>query len=54
MWRVVVVLVLVVVALGGCSLLPVGDPRGEWGYWENARSVGSVALPIKSKPWGHL
>lgn len=47
-------LLLAAAASTSCALLPAGDPRGEWGYFENARSVGSPDHPIKSKPWGTL
>lgn len=44
-------LFLAALAVQGCSVIE-SDPRGEWGRFENARSVGSSELPIKSLPWG--
>lgn len=33
-----VVLLIVCAVLGGCAVD--SDPRGQWGYFENARSLG--------------
>lgn len=48
----VCMLAYVLFACSGCALLPEGDPRGQWGYFENSRSVSLSELPLKSRPWG--
>lgn len=51
--RLVMVVCFVAVAFLGCSVVE-SDPRGNWGYFENGRSIGDTSIHPQLRPWGSL